>query len=109
MKEDLVEQLKVKDKWYRGLFMILFVVLLGLVETLVFAITAFQFIHVLVTGSVNAHLVPMSRQVVAYMLQICQFLTYQSEDKPFPFGEFPDAPSGRPTSPPKKPKVVKGK
>ena len=92
MNEKLVEQLKVKDKWLRGLFMLIFTVILGIVETVVFVAVVFQFLHVLVTGSMNSHIVPFSKQLILYIVQLYEFLTYQTEEKPFPFGSFPELP-----------------
>ena len=111
MNEDFVEQLKVKHKWLRGLFMLIFAAILWLVGILVLAVTILQFINVLFTGSVNSHLLPFSKQLAVYLVQVCRFLTYETEDKPFPFGAIPQIPS-KPqasSSAAKKTKTTKGR
>ena len=111
MNEDFVEQLKVKHKWFRALYMVIFTAILWVVGCLTLAVMILQFLNVLFTGSVNSHLLPFSKQVIVYLTQICRFLTYETEEKPFPFGAIPQIPSNTEStsSTAKKPKGAKGK
>ena len=85
-QEKIVEQLKVKDKWLRALFMIFFIIALSFIQTVVLLIVAFQFVHVLFTGEKNQHVRPFSQNILTYITHIYAFITYESETKPYPFG-----------------------
>jgi len=86
---NLKEKLLVKDKWLRGLFMLFFIVIKYLVVWLIVLIALFQFIVDLLTGKPNDKLVVFTKHLNTYLLQIVNFLTFNSEIKPFPFANWP--------------------
>jgi hypothetical protein len=90
MAQTLKEKLSVKDNWIRLLFMIVFaVVVYWIALILVWIIAAFQFIYTLFVGKPLHTLVPFSDGLSSYIHEIMQFLTYVTEEKPFPFKAWP--------------------
>ena len=58
---------------------------------LIGAIIAIQFLFNLLTGRPNKQLLTFSDSLGQYIHQLISYLTYLSEDKPFPFGAWPKA------------------
>ncbi|MDN3640039.1 DUF4389 domain-containing protein [Simiduia curdlanivorans] len=79
------------DHWVRLLFMILFGLVLQVASIVVGVVVVLQFIFALITGKDNENLRQLGASLTAYIAQTLAFLTYNSEDKPFPFSDWPDA------------------
>ncbi|MCU7939620.1 MAG: DUF4389 domain-containing protein [gamma proteobacterium symbiont of Bathyaustriella thionipta] len=90
MSDDIKEPYKNRDVWLRGLYMLIFMFLLGLVKFVAFAVILFQFLTVLFTTKTNKQLVRFGRSLSIYQYQIMIFLTYNSEEHPFPMSEWPE-------------------
>jgi hypothetical protein len=75
--------------WLRGLYMLFMLLALHLGGTLLAAVTLIQFIVVLMNGTPNKQLVAFGRSLGNYLRQIAHFLTYSTEDVPFPFSDWP--------------------
>ena len=71
----------------RGLFMLLIAFFYQLAGTLLFFITIIQFVIVLINRTPNARLVSFGRSVRSYIKQIVNYLTFASDDRPFPFSD----------------------
>jgi hypothetical protein len=71
--------------------MILFAIFYQLAEVVMFMIVLFQFFLKLVTGETNSKLRQLGQNLGAYILQVVQFLTFNSEQHPYPFSDWPDA------------------
>jgi hypothetical protein len=78
------------DTWKRGLFMVMFVIISGVAKLLVAFVAIFQFITVLFKGQTNEAVNPFGQSLSTYIYQITMFLTFNTEDMPFPFRDFPD-------------------
>ena len=89
MSTELKDHLRSGTTWKRGLFILLFAVLYGIAEVVLWAIVLFQFGSQLFTGRTNDKLHEFSRGLTAYFYQILQFFTYRSDVKPYPFSEWP--------------------
>jgi hypothetical protein len=89
MNKDLKEKLLVKSKWLRGLFMLFFVIIQYLVSWLIVLIALFQFVVDLLMGKPNDKLLEFTKHLNTYLLQIVNFVTFNSETKPFPFAHWP--------------------
>lgn len=84
------EYLTTKGTWIRGFFMcIFFAIVYYLLILLIAAIAIFQFGSLLFTGKLNVLLIDFGQSLSVYSQQIISFLTYNSEQKPFPFTEWP--------------------
>lgn len=75
--------------WQRGLYMLLFAFLLGMAKFVVFTVVMLQFLFVLLTGSANTQLLTLGQSLSHYIYQIILFLTFNSEDRPYPFSDWP--------------------
>lgn len=83
------ERVDRRSLWTRALYMLLMTLILELCGTLLFALTVVQFILVLFTDAPNVRLAMFSRSLGQYLKQIVWFLTFASEDMPFPFMDWP--------------------
>jgi uncharacterized protein YqhQ len=80
---------KDRSVWVRGLFMLLFVFLMGIAKFVTLAVVFLQFLLVLFTGKVNDNLVVFGKSLSVYQYQVVLFLTYNSEVQPFPMENWP--------------------
>ena len=93
MNDEIKQNIKEKSTWLRGLYMILFLIFYSVAKVIIFTIIAFQFILSLLTGKTNERLVKLGQSLSTYIYQIMTFLTFNSEEHPYPFGAWP---SGQP-------------
>ena len=78
------------DTWKRGLFMIVFVIISGLAKLIVTLVAVFQYITLLFKGQVNENVIPFGQNLSTYLYQVTLFLTFKTDEMPFPFLAFPD-------------------
>lgn len=78
-----------RNIWIRALFMLLMAGVLHVSGTVLFVVTVIQFVIVLLNGTPNMRLVAFGRSMGIYFRQIVDFLTFVTEDIPFPFNEWP--------------------
>ncbi len=90
MDNQLKTNLLNPDIWIRLLFMFVFMMVLYVVGAVFCIVVVLQFLIVLVVGDRNNNLNRLSIMLGTYLLQIVDFLTFATELKPFPFGDFPD-------------------
>lgn len=90
MNDDIKENLKDNSTWMRVLYMAIFVIIFNLVEILIAALVVFQILVLLFTGEKNKRLLRFGSTLGKYVYSILQFLTFNSEDKPFPFSDWDD-------------------
>lgn len=82
-----------RARWIRGAYMVLFAVLCKLAGLLAMLVALLQFGFTLVSGEPSRPLLDFSRGLSRYIYDAVRFLTYGTEDKPFPFKDWP-SPSG---------------
>lgn len=75
--------------WLRGVFMVLMALIFQLCGTLLFVIAVLQFIIALVNAEPNARLLSFGRSLGIYLQQIAHYLTFATEEIPFPFSDWP--------------------
>ncbi len=80
---------KDRGTWIRGLFMLLFVALYNVAAALIGAVAILQFAWKLISGDTNPRLLSFGEDLSRYFYQILRFLTFNSEEKPFPFADWP--------------------
>jgi len=90
----LTESLKnrIRDPYVtrRAGYMLVFIIVFTvIVDTLLPAAILIQFVHLLFTGRRNRQLIWVGKFLTDYTSAIVRYLTFASEDKPFPFGEWP--------------------
>jgi len=89
MDDDIKESLTATETWVRGLYMILFAIIYSITELVLTAVVIFQFVIYLLTRDANDRLLEFGEDLAVFIYQIIQFLTFNSEEKPFPFGPWP--------------------
>lgn len=106
MASDLKENMKDTNTWIRGFFILLFAAILGLAKAVVGFVVLFQFGHTLFTRQINERLLGFGASLAIYIQCVVQYLTYNTDEKPFPFGEWPGTgsevsagPADRPNTP----------
>ena len=91
MDEDLKQNLTAGETWVRGLFILMFVFMLVVARLVTGAVVVIQFLFTVFTGQVNDNLKTFGASLARYVYNCLLFVTYNSDDKPFPFGEWPAA------------------
>ena len=89
MSNDVKENLKSQSTWKRGLYMLLYAIFYTLAEIVLFAVIIFQFLLKLFTGETNERLRKLGQGVSTYIYQILQYMNFNSEYQPYPFGAWP--------------------
>lgn len=87
--EELKENLAKQSKWLRLLWMVAFSFIYYVAIGILWLIVVTQFLFSLFTNSPNENILKLSNGFRNYMVQILDFITYQSDEKPFPFSDFP--------------------
>ena len=95
MDEELKQRLQNKSIWVRAVYMLIFAVIFGLLEIVITTVVIFQFFLSLFTGGTNERMVKLGQSLSTYLYQITLFLTFNSDDHPYPFGSWP---KGAPTA-----------
>jgi hypothetical protein len=78
--------------WVRGLLMILMAVAFQICGTLLAVGALVQFVLALFSGTPNAQVIAFGRSLGLYLSQIASFVSFATEETPFPFAAWP---SGR--------------
>jgi len=91
---DFEDHVKSRSTWTRFLFMLVIIALYAVSRLVVFAVVVLQFLWVLFTGRTNAKLTVLGHSLAIYTAEIIDFLTYNTDVKPFPFDrDWPVEPS----------------
>lgn len=78
------------ETWTRLLYMVVFGFLLVLARMVVWIVAVLQFLLVLITGKDNGNLRDLGQGTSKWTYQALLFLTFNSDDKPFPFSDWPE-------------------
>lgn len=87
--EEIRENIKSQDTWLRLLFIIIYGAILWLASVVLGFVVVFQFLSKLFTRETQSNLLGFGRSLAEFVRQIVLYLTFNSEDKPFPFGDWP--------------------
>ncbi len=80
------ENLKSGVTWMRGLFMLVSCVLASVALFAGGVIVVLGFFWVLFTGAVNDEIKAVGQSVATYIYNISRFLTFNTDERPFPLG-----------------------
>ena len=90
MDEDLLKRnLTSGPTWLRALYMVLFGIAFYVAGWFVLAIAIVQLIAKLISGASLMRLDIFGAQLAIYMREMVAYLTFASEEKPFPFAAWP--------------------
>jgi hypothetical protein len=92
MSEGIKENVTRRSIWLRLVFMIVLSMAYGVAELVTLAVVVFQFIASLFTGKPNDRLARFGLNLARYFQQITVFMTFTTEEKPFPFTSWPNEP-----------------
>ena len=88
-EEEIKKHVKDKDTWLRFVYLVVFGFAFYLSIILTFATSIFQFLAKLFGGNSFAGLAEFGENLATYQAQVTKFLTFASDEKPFPFAAFP--------------------
>ncbi len=91
---DIKENAKNIDVWTRGLFILVYAVIFYFLFFLIWLVVIFQFIMKLFTTELNTQLLDFSDSLTMYVSQILKYITFKSEERPFPFSPWPKGSNG---------------
>ncbi len=96
MSGNLKQKLTRPSIWLRLVSMIVLAVAFNITEIVIFAVVVFQFLATLFTRKPNTQFTRFGRNLARYLQQIITFMTFVTEEKPFPFSRWPDEPHEEP-------------
>jgi hypothetical protein len=78
-----------RSLWVRLLLMILMAMAFHLAATLLGVLALVQFVLAIVAGGPNERLQQLGRSLGSYFRQLTNFLSFATEQAPFPFSDWP--------------------
>lgn len=90
MEEQTKTNLLNIETWIRLLYMLVFGLLSVVARMVIWVVAVLQFLLVLVTGSGNENLRDLGQGTSKWVYQAYLFITFNSDDKPFPFSDWPE-------------------
>ncbi len=88
MQDEINDNLKKISTWKRIFFVLVYSVIIGLVRMLLWAVIFLQIASALLTGEANQNILSFGKKLSTYTYHILLFLTYNTDDLPFPFSEW---------------------
>jgi len=77
--------IKSRSTWHRLVFMVVLYVLATLASAVGSVVVVLGFLWVLFTGETNRQLQRAGQVIAAYIYEIIRYLSYNTDDRPFPF------------------------
>jgi len=96
------QQIERKETGIRILVTLLFILILCAIDVVFGVIVFFQLIYTLITKRRPGNQVSrFANRIITYVVQLLRYVTYQEDERPFPFSDFPaeSAPSDTSTRP----------
>lgn len=100
MVEELTSEPSRRETWIRALYVILFALIYSVTEIVIVVVVVVQFGFVLISGDRNQKLLDFGASLSKFIYQILRYVTFNSEEKPFPFSDWPSANGDVETEPP---------
>lgn len=89
---DAEPQIERKETGIRIGLTVLFVLILRVVEIVLGAIVIFQLLFALITKRApGERIARFANRIITYVTQLLRYVTYQDDQRPFPFSDFPAA------------------
>jgi hypothetical protein len=89
VEQETKENVTKKSTWLRFLYIIVFAILFYIALLAIFVVVTIQFITKLFTGDVHQRLQEFGDSAAEYVAQLIRYLTFHSDDLPYPFGDWP--------------------
>ncbi len=88
MQQEINDNIKKISTWKRIFFMLILAVIVSLVRILLWTIIVLQVGSALITGGANQNVLSFGSKLSAYLYHILLFLTYSTNQVPFPFSDW---------------------
>lgn len=85
----MTESYQGQTGWQRVLFVLLFWIVFYVAQMVVGAVAIAQCVFVLITDNPNQQLLKFGDSLGKYIHDILRFVTFNSDQRPFPFSDFP--------------------
>lgn len=85
----MTEQYKGQTGWQRVIFVALFWIVFYVAQMVVAAVAVAQCVFVLLSNSPNEQLLKFGDAMSKYIHDILRYVTFNSDQQPFPFSDFP--------------------
>ena len=82
---DLQKNVKSKNTWLRLFFMLVMGIAWSIAGFVTSAVVIVNFVYLLLTGGTNDKLTGLGHSMATYLFQIVEYMTMNTEDRPFPF------------------------
>ena len=76
--------------WMRGLYMLLFVLFYSVAEFVMGAVVIVQFGYRVLNDENHPRLLALGAGIALYIYQVLRFLSFNSDEMPFPFSDWPE-------------------
>jgi len=90
LADNIADNLSRPTHWIRIAYMVALLVAAYIASIVVAVVVLAQALFTLFTGNANPNLRSFGSSMGIYVKQILDFLTYNTEEKPFPFAPFPE-------------------
>lgn len=90
MDPEFKNKVTAKPTWTRGLYILLFIVIYNIAEIVLYGVVVLQFLFTLFAGALNTQLQVLGKNLSTFIYQVFMYITYNSDDKPYPFAPWPD-------------------
>ena len=88
MNDQLKDNIQNTSTWKRVLFIVIFWLIFNLVELVIAVLVLFQVLATLFSGERNQRVLDLGAQLSRYAYRILQYVTFNSDDRPFPFSDW---------------------
>lgn len=89
MSNEWKQNIKNTRSWTHGLYVLIVLAIGSVASFIIFLIAIYQFISMLLTHKANERLSALGWSLGEYLKQVATYVTCHSEERPFPFGEWP--------------------
>ena len=86
----LSENIKEPSIWVNFFLKVIYLIFLNFIIPFLGFITLLQLLFSLGSKKPNNNLISFSKKISIYIYQIINFITYSSDERPWPFNVFPD-------------------
>ena len=87
----LSENIKEPSIWVNFFLKVIYLIFLNFIIPFFGFITLLQFLFSLGSKKPNDNLISFSKKISIYIYQIINFITYSSDERPWPFNAFPES------------------
>ena len=87
----LTENIKEPSIWVNFFLKVIYLVFLNFIVPFLGFITLLQLLFSIGSKKPNENLVSFSKKISSYIYQIINFITYSSDQRPWPFNSFPES------------------